>query len=129
MLKEKTMKKLLLSGMFGLVMALALFAQQPDRQPVPSADRAKKTVDRISQTVVFTKQQKTDLLAIFTKFYDDVRAQQAYRDPSKMDPREKARDAKVEKQLNNKKLYAQYQAAIKEMKAQFQEHQHQQKNP
>jgi hypothetical protein len=129
MLKEKTMKKLLLSGMFGLVMALALFAQQPDRQPVPSADRAKKTVDRISQTVVFTKQQKTDLLAIFTKFYDDVRAQQAYRDPSKMDPLEKARDAKVEKQLNNKKLYAQYQAAIKEMKAQFQEHQHQQKNP
>ena len=118
------MKKLILSGMFALIMVLSLFAQQPDRKPMPSADRAKNTVDRISQTVVFTKQQKENILAIFTKFYDDVHAQQAFRDPSKMDPLEKARDSKVEKLLNDPKLYKQYQDAVKEMKTQFRERQH-----
>ncbi len=110
--------------MFALIMVLSLFAQQPDRKPMPSADRAKNTVDRISQTVVFTKQQKENILAIFTKFYDDVHAQQAFRDPSKMDPLEKARDSKVEKLLNDPKLYKQYQDAVKEMKTQFRERQH-----
>jgi hypothetical protein len=123
------MKKLLLSGMFTLIMTLSLFAQQPDRKPMPSADRAKNTVDRISQTVVFTKQQKENVIAIFTKFYDDIRAQQAFRDPSKMDPLEKARDGKVEKLLNNPKLYKQYQDAVKEMKTQFRERQHPPKKP
>jgi long-subunit acyl-CoA synthetase (AMP-forming) len=123
------MKKLLLSGMFTLIMTLSLFAQQPDRKPMPSADRAKNTVDRISQTVVFTKQQKEKVIAIFTKFYDDIRAQQAFRDPSKMDPLEKARDGKVEKLLNNPKLYKQYQDAVKEMKTQFRERQHPPKKP
>jgi hypothetical protein len=123
------MKKVLLSGMFALIMALNLFAQHPDRKPMPSADRAKNTVERISQTVIFTKQQKADIIAIFTKFYDDIRAQQAFRDPSKMDPLEKARDAKVEKLLKNPKLYKQYQDAVKEMKVQFQERQRQPRKP
>ena len=121
------MNKLLLSGIFTLIMTLSLFAQQPDRKPMPSSDRAKNTVERISKTVVFTNQQKTDITTIFTKFYDDVRAQQAFRDPAKLDPLEKARDTKVQKLLNNPKLYKQYQDAVKEMKAQFQEHQHQPK--
>lgn len=123
------MKKLLLSGMVALIMALSLFAQRPDRKPVPSAERAKNTVDRISQTVVFTKQQKENVIAIFTKFYDDVHAQQAFRDPSKMYPLEKARDGKVEKLLNNPKFYKQYQDAVKETKTQFRERQHPPKNP
>lgn len=113
--------------MFALIMALSLFAQHPDRKPMPSADRAKNTVDRISHTVVFTKQQKEAVIAIFTKFYDDVRAQKAFRDPSKMDPLEKARDGKVEKLLSNPKLYKQYQEVVKEMKTQFQERQHHQR--
>ena len=117
------MNKMLLSGFFGLIMALNLFAQRPDRKPMPSADRAKNTVERISQTVTFTKQQKADIITIYTKFYDDVRAQQAFRDASKLDPLEKSRDAKVEKLLNNKKLFKQYQDAVKEMKAQFQDRQ------
>jgi hypothetical protein len=121
------MKKLLLSGMFALIMALNLFAQYPDRKPMPSADRAKNTVERISQTVIFTKQQKADIITIFTKFYDDVRTQQAFRDQTKMDLLEKARDAKVEKLLKNLKLYKQYQDAVKEMKVQFQERQRQQR--
>jgi hypothetical protein len=123
------MKKLLLSSMLTLIMTLSLFAQQPNRKQMPSAERAKNTVDRISQTVVFTKQQKENVIAIFTKFYDDIRAQQAFRDPSKMDPLEKARDGKVEKLLNNPKLYKQYQDAVKEMKAQFQERQQPPKKP
>ena len=114
---------MLLTGMFALVMALNIFAQQPDRKPMPSSDRAKNTVERISKTVVFTNQQKADIVTIFTKFYDDVRAQQAFRDPAKLDPLEKARDSKVEKLLKNPKLYKQYQDAVKEMKAQFQERQ------
>ena len=114
---------MLLSGFFGLIIALNLFAQHQDKKPVPSVDRAKNTVDRISQTVSFTKQQKADIIAIYTKFYDDVRAQQAFRDVSKLEPLEKARDAKVGKLLNNPKLYKQYQDAVKEMKTQFQEHQ------
>lgn len=109
--------------MFALIMALNMFAQHPDRKPMPSADRAKNTVDRISQTVSFTKQQKVDIITIYTKFYDDIRAQQAFRDASKLEPLEKARDAKVEKLLNNKKLFKQYQDAVKEMKAQFQDRQ------
>jgi hypothetical protein len=121
------MKKMLLSGIFGLIIAVSLFAQQPDRKPMPSVDRAKNTVDRISQTVTFTKQQKSDVIVIFTKFYDDVHAQQAFRDPSKLEPLEKARDSKVGKLLNNPKLFKQYQDAVKEMKAQFQERQ--KKNP
>jgi hypothetical protein len=123
------MKKLLLSSMLTLIMTLSLFAQQPNRKQMPSAERAKNTVDRISQTVVFTKQQKENVIAIFTKFYDDIRAQQAFRDPSKMDPLEKARDGKVEKLLNNPKLYKQYQDAVKEMKTQFRERQHPPKKP
>jgi uncharacterized protein YjaZ len=123
------MNKMLLSGIFAMIMALNLFAQQPDRKPMPSADRAKNMVERISQTVIFTKQQKTDIIAIYTKFYDDVRAQQAFRDPSKMDPLEKARDAKVEKLLNNKKLFKKYQDAVREMKSQFQERQRQPRRP
>jgi len=114
---------MLLSGFFGLIMMLNLFAQQTDKKPVPSADRAKNTVDRISQTVTFTKQQKADIIAIYTKFYDDVRAQQAFHDASKLEPLEKARDAKVGKLLNNPKLYKQYLDVVKEMKAQFQERQ------
>lgn len=117
------MNKMLLSVFFGLIMTLNLFAQQVDRKPVPSADRAKTTVERISQTVTFTKQQKTNIIVIFTKFYDDVRAQQAFRDASKLEPLEKARDAKVGKLLNNPKLFKQYQDAVKEMKTQFQERQ------
>ena len=117
------MKNVLLSGMFTMVMALNLFAQHADRKPMPSADRAKNTVERISQTVTFTQQQKANIIVIYTKFYDDVRAQQAFRDPSKLEPLEKARDAKVEKLLNNKKLFKQYQDAVKEMKAQFQDRQ------
>ena len=109
--------------MVTLIMALNLFAQQPDRKPMLSAERAKNTVDRISQTVVFTKQQKEDIIAIFTKFYDDVHAQQAFRDASKLEPLEKTRDAKVGKLLNNPKLYKQYQDAVKEMKTQFQQRQ------
>jgi len=117
------MKKLLLSGIVALSMTLSLFAQQPDRKPVPSIDRAKNTVERISQTVVFTKQQKEGVIAIFTKFYDDVHAQQAFRDASKLEPLEKARDAKVGKLLKNPKLYKQYQDAVKEIKTQFQQRQ------
>ena len=96
---------------------------------MPSADRAKNPVERISQTVIFSKQQKADIITIYTKFYDDVHAQQAFRDPSKMDPLEKARDAKVEKLLKNPKLYKQYQDAVKDMKAQFQDHRRQTKTP
>jgi hypothetical protein len=117
------MNRLFVTVFFGLIMTLNLFAQQADRKPVPSADRAKTTVERISQTVTFTKQQKADIIAIFTKFYDDVRAQQAFRDASKLEPLETARDAKVSKLLSNPKLFRQYQDAVKEMKAQFQERQ------
>jgi hypothetical protein len=120
------MIKIFLSVLIGMMPMVPIFAQHPDGKPMPSADRAKTTVDRISKTVPFTEQQKKNLIPIFTTFYDDVRAKQAFRDPSKMEPLEKARDAKVEKLLNNKKLYKQYQDAILEMKAQFQEHQHHQ---
>jgi hypothetical protein len=123
------MRKLLLSGMFTLLVTLVMFAQHTDRKPMPSADRARNTVERISKTVAFTNQQKNDVIAIFTKFFDDVRAQQAFRDPSKLEPLEKARDAKVEKLLNNPKLNKQYQDAVKEMKAQFQERQRQPRKP
>ena len=119
------MNKMILSGMFTLIITVSMFAQNPGRKPLPSADRAKNTVERISETVTFTKQQKVDIINIFTKFYDDVRAQQAFRDPSKLDPLEKARDAKVEKLLNNPKLNKQYQDAVKKMKAQFEERQRQ----
>jgi hypothetical protein len=121
------MNKMILSGMFTLIMTVSMFAQNPERKPMPSADRAKNTVERIAETVTFTKQQKVDVINIFTKFYDDVRAQKAFRDPSKLDPLEKARDAKVEKLLNNPKLNKQYQDAVKKMKAQFEERQRQKK--
>lgn len=117
------MNRLFVSVLFGMIMMLNLSAQNIDRKPLPSIDRAKNTVDRISQTVTFTKQQKSDIIVIFTKFYDDVRAQQAFRDPAKLQPLETARDAKVGKLLNNPKLFKQYQDAVKEMKTQFQERQ------
>ncbi len=120
------MKKMLLSGMFALIMALSLFAQNPDRKPIPSADKAKNTVDKISQTVAFSDKQKAEVTAIFATFFDDVHSQQAFRDPSKMESLEKTRDAKVEKLLNNPKLYKQYEEAIKKLNGEKQEHQHQQ---
>jgi hypothetical protein len=120
------MNKIFLSGIFSLIFTLSGIAQQPERKPLPSADRAKTTVERISQKVSFTKQQQSDLITIYTKFYDDVRAQQAFHDQAKLEALEKARDAKVSKQLNNPKLYKQYEATVKEMKAQFMERQRQQ---
>jgi len=97
--------------MFALIMALTLLHRIPTGNHCLLPTGPKNAVERISQTVTFTKQQKEDVIAIYTKFYDDVRAQQAFRDPSKMDPLEKARDAKVEKLLKNPKLYKQYQDA------------------
>jgi hypothetical protein len=114
------MKKFLLSGFCALILVSSLFSQIPGRTPLPAADRAKNTVDRISQSVAFTKQQKADITTIYTKFFEDVRNQQAFRDASKMDPLEKARDLKVSKLLNNPALYKKYQAAVDEMKKQFQ---------
>lgn len=63
------------------------------------------------------------MVDIFTKFYDDARAQKAFRDPAKLEPLEKSRDAKVEKLLNNKKSYKQYKDVMAEMKAQMQQRQ------
>jgi hypothetical protein len=120
------MKKMLLSGMFALIMVFSLFAQTPDKKPMSSADKARGTVERIAHSVIFTDKQKEGIINIFTAFYDDVHSQQAFRDPSKLEPLEKARDAKVEKLLNNPKLYKQYQEAAQKLKAEMQEHQHQQ---
>ncbi|MCX6244990.1 MAG: hypothetical protein NTU98_09830 [Bacteroidetes bacterium] len=120
------MKKIILSGVIAGMMVLTSVAQHPNGKSMTSADRAKNTVDRISKTVTFNETQKSNLVFIYTKFFDDVHAQQAYKDPAKMEPLEKTRDAKVKKSLNNEKLYKQYENAVKEMKAQFQERQRQQ---
>jgi len=123
------MKKMLLSGMFAVMMVFSLFAQNPDRKPMPSADRAKATIDKIAQTVTLSDTQKADMTGIYTKFYDDARAQQAFRDPSKLEPLEKDRDVKVKKLLKNPKLYQQYEDAVKMLKAEMQQRQHQQPKP
>jgi hypothetical protein len=117
------MKKIIVFGFFAVLFISSLTAQQPERKPMPAADRAKSTIERISHSVTFTQQQKKDMIDIFTKFYEDVRSQQAFRDQTKMAPLEKARDAKVQKLLNNPKLYKQYTEAVVEMKAQYQERQ------
>jgi hypothetical protein len=120
------MKKMILSGMFALIVAFSLFAQNPERKQMSSADKAKETMNRMSGMVTFTDKQKEGVINIYTAFYDDVRAQQAFRDPAKLEPLEKARDAKVEKLLKDPKLYSQYVEAAKKLKAQAEEHQHQQ---
>jgi len=83
------MKKMILSGMFAMIMAFSLFAQTTERKPMSSADRAKTTIERMSGMVTFTDKQKAGVIDIYTSFYDDVRAQQAFRDPSKLEPLEK----------------------------------------
>lgn len=91
-----------------------------------SADRAKTTIERMSGMVTFTDKQKAGVIDIYTSFYDDVRAQQAFRDPSKLEPLEKARDAKVEKLLKDPKLYKKYSDAAMKLKTDMQEHQRKQ---
>lgn len=122
------MKKMLLSGMLALITTLSLLAQNPERKPITSAERATTTVSDLSHNVTFTDKQRSDVIAIYTNFYDDAHAQQAFRDPSKLAPLEKTRDTKVEKALNNPKLFKQYQEAVKLYKERMQErqeHQHQ----
>ena len=119
------MKKLLFSGVFAFLMVINLLAQNPDRKPMSSADRATNTVSELSHMVTFTDKQRSDIITIYTKFFDDAHAQQAFRDPSKMEPLEKDRDAQVEKLLKNPKLYKQYQEAVKELKEKNHQHQHQ----
>jgi hypothetical protein len=119
------MKKLLFSGVFVFLMVINLLAQNPDRKPMSSADRATNTVSELSHMVTFTDKQRSDITTIYTKFFDDARAQQAFRDPSKLEPLEKERDGKVEKLLKNPKLYKQYQDAVKMLKARNQQRQHQ----
>ena len=114
---------MLLSGILAVITVFSLFAQNPDRKPIPSADRATTTVSELQHNVNFTDKQRSDVIAIYTKFFDDARAQQAFRDPSKLEPLEKDRDAKVEKALNNPKLFKQYQDAVKFLKARQQERQ------
>jgi hypothetical protein len=120
------MKKMILSGMFAMIMAFSLFAQTTERKPMSSADRAKTTIERMSGMVTFTDKQKAGVIDIYTSFYDDVRAQQAFRDPSKLEPLEKARDAKVEKLLKDPKLYKKYSDAAMKLKTDMQEHQRKQ---
>jgi hypothetical protein len=119
------MKRTIFTGILFFLLSFSLMAQGPQGQhpPQSSADRAKRTIDRLSETVKFTDKQKADLTPIFTKFFDDAKAQEAFRDPEKMKPLEKARDEKVEKALNNKTLFKQYQDAMATMKAQRQQHQ------
>lgn len=112
-----------ISGLFGFVLSVTLMAQQYNRPQVSTEDRAKMTVDKIASTVTLTANQKTDLIAIFTKFNEEVRAQKAFRDPSKLEPLEKVRDAKVEKLLNNKTSYKKYKDVMAEMKVQYQQRQ------
>ena len=112
--------------MFALIVAFSLFAQNPDKKPMTSAEKAKTTIERMSGMVTFNDKQKEGVIDIFTKFYDDVHAQQAFHDPAKLEPLEKARDAKVEKLLKDPKLYSQYVEATKRLKAQMEERQHQQ---
>ena len=118
------MKKFLVFGIISLFLSGSLFAQDHSGQKPPptAADRANRTIERLSQTVKFTDKQKKEMTAIFAKFYEDAKAQQAFRDPEKMQPLEKSRDGKVEKLLNDKKLFKQYQDAVAEMKAQRQQH-------
>lgn len=126
------MKKILLVNLLILVISGMLFAQQKGGyQQMSSADKATKTLDKLSETITFSAKQKTDLTTIFTKFYDDAKAQQAFRDPEKLAPLEKERDTKVEKALNDKKLYKQYQDEMAKMKAEMQQRQqqHQQGQP
>ena len=119
------MKKILLSGMFTFLMVISLLAQNPERKPMSSADRATNTVSELSHMVTLTDKQQSDIITIYTKFFDEVHAQQAFRDPSKLEPLEKDRDAKVEKLLKNPKLYKQYQDAVKTLKERNQQRQHQ----
>jgi hypothetical protein len=119
------MKKILLSVMFTFLMVLNLLAQNPDRKQMSSADRASTTVSELSHMVTLTDKQRSDITTIYTKFFDDVHAQQAFRDPSKLEPLEKDRDAKVEKLLKSPKLYKQYQDAVKSLKERNQQRQHQ----
>ena len=119
------MKKTIFLGMCAFLMAFSLFAQNGERKQLPTADRAKNSVDKIARTVPLTEQQKADMTSIFVKFYDDVRAQQAFRDQDKMSSLEKDRDGKVEKLLKNPKTYKQYLEAVKMLKAEMQQRQHQ----
>jgi hypothetical protein len=117
------MKKLFVFGIISLLLSINLSAQEHSGQRPPSspADRAKRTIDRLSESIKFTDKQKTEMTTIFTKFYEDGQAQQAFRDPVKMQPLEKSRDGKIEKLLNDKKLFKQYLDAMAEMKAQWQQ--------
>lgn len=117
------MKKIFFPALLGIVLSVTLMGQQNNRPQISTEDRSKMTVDKIAATVTLTAKQKIDMTAIFTKFYDDVRAQQAFRDPAKLEPLEKTRDSKVEKLLNNKKSYRQYQDAVAAMKSQYQQRQ------
>lgn len=114
------MNKFFFVGIISLLLSGGISAQDHSGQkPPPSAaDRATRTIERLSQTIKFTEKQKTEMTTIFTKFYDDVKALQAFRDPEKLAPLEKTRDGKVEKLLNDKKLFKQYLDAMTEMKAQ-----------
>ena len=112
------MNKMILSGVFSLILTMTMFAQQ-GRTPVPSSEKAKKTVDRISDKVSFSKQQNADLIIIYTKFFDDVNVQRAWNDQTKLGPIEKERDAKVSKKLNNPKLFKEYQDVVRQMKAEY----------
>ena len=117
------MKNLFFIGIITLFLTGSLAAQDHNgqRPPASSADRAKMTMERLSETVKFTEKQKSEMITIFTKFYDDAKAQQAFRDPVKLQPLEKTRDIKVEKLLNDKKLYKQYQDAMAALKAQMEQ--------
>lgn len=118
------MKRLYVFGIIIFLLSGNLTAQDHSGQrPPPSAsDRATRTIERLSESIKFTVKQKAEMTTIFTKFYEDGQAQQAFRDPAKMQPLEKSRDGKVEKLLNDKKLFKQYQDAMAEMKAQWQQH-------
>jgi hypothetical protein len=122
------MKKFFVLGIISFLFAGNLSAQDHSgqRPPQSSADRAKKTIERLSESIKFSEKQKSEMTTIFTKFYDDSKAQQAFHDPEKMKPLEKERDGKVEKLLNDKKLFKQYQDAMAEMKAQWQQRREQQ---
>jgi len=110
--KLRTMKKLLFV-LIALTFSNVSEAQKSERKEVSPEIRAKKHVERISDSIEITNAQKESLKGIFIEYYTEVKAIRSKEEKTKEDKAEfkkakEVRDQKVKTVLANDEKYAKY---------------------
>jgi len=105
------MKKTIFIALMMLLGVASAFAQRPDAN-ASAEERAERTVTALSEKIEVTDDQKVELTAIFTTFYEDIVANRG--DRSAMRELVSTRDEQVKLILDDEAKYEAYTEMLAE---------------